>query len=101
MKQDYRIETPNMEVIYTEPGKNGENDMKIFTRFPRIPWAHSLYYIGCCLRLKGMVEDRNYPPENGYKGKRMLMNFCCECIENTKESIKDICKKYRIPEKEE
>lgn len=100
MKTDFQIKTPNGEVIYTEPGKNGPNDMKIFTRFPKIPWAHSLYYIGVCLRLKGLVEDRNYPPEKNFQGKGMLMSFCRECIFNTKTPISEICKKYKIPERE-
>ena len=94
VKQEYRITTPNKEVVYTEPGNNGPEDMKIFTRFPKIPWMHSLYYIGVCLRLKGMVEDRNYP--NG-RGKDMLVDFCKDAISNYKLSITQICKKYKIP----
>ena len=101
MKQNYLIKTPNNETIYTEPGKNGPNDMKIFTRFPKIPWAHSLYYIGVCLRLKGMVEDRNYPQEKGFRGSRMLLDFLKECIFDRKTPISEICKKYKIPEKED
>jgi len=99
-KQDFKILTPNNEEIYTVPGKNGPDDMKIYTKFPKTPWAHSLYYIGVCLRLKGMVEDRNYPPKNGLRGKNMLRDFCCECIENYNLTIADICKKYRIPMRE-
>jgi len=97
MKQDYEIKTPNNELIYTKPGKNGPNDMKIFTRFPKMPWPHSLYYIGVCLRLKGLVEDRNYPTG---RGKHMLLHFCQECILNHKLSILDICKKFKIPIKD-
>lgn len=100
LKQNYRIETPNNEIVYTEPGKNGENDMKIFSKFPKIPWAHSLYYIATCLRLKGMVEDRNYPPKEGKYGSGMLVAFCSEAILNKQISIKDLCKKYKIPERE-
>lgn len=98
-KQDYKIESPNGEIVYCEPGKNGPDDMKIFTRFPRIPWAHSLWYIGACLRLKGIVEDRNYPPAEGYLGKQKLIYFCIECIENYKLSITEICKNFQIPER--
>ena len=94
-KQVYHLKTPNNEVIYTEPGKNGPSDMKIFTRFPKMPWAHSLYYIGVCLRLKGLVEDRNYPPPKN--GKGMLLSFCRECICNYNLTIREICEKYKIP----
>ena len=95
-KQDFNILTPNNERVFTVPGKNGDLDMKILTEFPYTPWPHSLYYIGVCLRLKGMVEDRNYP--NG-RGKFMLLDFCCDCITKKDVSIKDICSKYKIPEK--
>ena len=76
-KTDFKIETPNNEIITTQPGKNGPDDMKIFTTFPKMPWPHSLYYIAVCLRLKGLVEERNYP--NGY-GRGMLASFCLEAI---------------------
>lgn len=99
-KQDYKIKSPNNEVVYTEPGKNGPDDMKIFTRFPKMPWPHSLWYIGACLRLKGLVEERNYPQPKGFRGRLMLIDFCRECIENLDVSITDICRKYRIPERE-
>jgi len=97
VKQNYEIITPYNEKIYTKPGKNGDNDMKIFTRFPKIPWAHSLYYIGVCLRLKGMVEDRNYPPAQGYAGKLKLFHFVKDCIFDRKLSIEAVCKKHQIP----
>lgn len=93
-KQDYDITTPNKEVIYTEPGKHGPADMKIFTSFPHMPWPHSLYYISVCLRLKGMVEDRNYPYG---RGKNMLIDFCKDSISNYDLTIAEICKKYDIP----
>jgi len=96
-KQDYKIITPNSELVFTVPGKNGVDDMKILTEFPKSPWAHSLYYIGVCLRLKGMVEDRNYP---NAMGKFMLLDFCCDCITKRDVSILDICRKYKIPERE-
>ena len=99
-KQDYDIVTPNNEKIYTEPGKNGPEDMKIFTRFPKIPWAHSLYYIGVCLRLKGLVEDRNYPRPK-FKGRNILVEFCNECITRLDKSIKQICKDFNIPTRED
>ena len=96
MKQDFYIVSPYNEIIYTEPGKNGKNDMKVLTVFPRNHWPQSLYYIGVCLRLKGFVEDRNYPPPR-YRGKRMLTAFCKDCIESWHLSISDICRRYNIP----
>jgi hypothetical protein len=95
LKQDYDIKTPNNERIFTEPGKKGEGDMKIFTVFPKIPWPHSLYYIGVCLRLKGIVEDRDYPVEKGYQGRGMLMSFCRQVL-YSKKSIKELCEEYKI-----
>lgn len=95
-KQDWSITTPNNELVETVPGKNGEFDMKIFTSFPKMPWAHSLYYIATCLRLKGMVENRNYP--NG-TGRGYLASFCLEAI-FSKVPISELCKKYKIKEKE-
>jgi len=92
-KQNYHVETPQGEVVFTKPGNRGPNDMKIFTEFPYMPWPTSLYYIGVVLRLKGAVEDRNYP--NG-RGRFMLKDFIGECIER-KVPIVELCKKYKIP----
>ena len=94
-KTDYTVKTPYGERIFTEPGKNGPDDMKIYTTFPKLPWPHSLYYIAVCLRLKGMVEDRNYPPPK-HKGKAMLAEFCRDAIFATTVPIRDLCKKYKI-----
>lgn len=96
-RQHYNIVTPNGEKVFTEPGKNGPEDMKIFTMFPKMPWPHSLYYIAVCLRLKAKVEDRNYPPPAQGRGK--LMDFCYDCI-FSKLSIREICEKHKIPIKE-
>lgn len=100
MKQDYNITTPNNEKITTVPGKKGPDDMIILTQFPKMPWPHSLYYIGCCLRLKGMVEERAYPQKDGYQGRDYLLDYVAECILSLDVPISDLCKKYKIPEKE-
>jgi hypothetical protein len=92
-RQDYKIKTPYGEIVHTIPGKNGPLDMKIFTTFPKMPWPHSLYYIAVCLRLKAMVEDRNYPPPAAGRGK--LMEFCHDCI-FSKMTIREICRKHQI-----
>ena len=95
-KQNYSVITPNGEKVFTMPGKNGERDMKIFSEFPKQPWPHSLFYIGLCLRLKGEIEDRNYPPKNGFKGREMLLEFCQDCLYRLDLNIFQICKKYKI-----
>jgi hypothetical protein len=100
MNQRFEITTPNAEKIYTIPGKNGPNDMKIFTQFPYMPWAHSLCYIGHCLRLKAEVEDRNYPPEKGFQGRGKLMTFIYDCVFNKGMSVEEICRKHGIPTRE-
>ena len=93
-EQNYKITTPKGEQIFTIPGNRGIDDMRIFTRFPKQPWATSLCYIGWVLRLKGMVEDRNYP--NG-QGRGYLMEFICRCISYRKTTIEDLCREYKIP----
>jgi hypothetical protein len=93
-QQRYRIITPTQEKIWTVPGTRGPDDMRIYSEFPKQPWATTLYYIGCILRLKGFVEDRNYP--NGY-GHAMLAAFFIECICHPEIPIKDLCSKYKIP----
>lgn len=95
LKQDYKLTTPSNETVYTVPGKKGEGDMKIFTHFPKLPWAHTLHYIGICLRLKGIVEDRDYPPPA--KGKDILVDFCRDAITDYTRTISQICKDYQIP----
>lgn len=98
--QRYDITTPNGERIFTIPGKKGPDDMKILTVFPKMPWAHSLFYIGQCLRLKAEVEDRDYPPEKGFQGRGKLMTFIHDCIFKKDIPLEEICKKHKIPFKE-
>jgi len=97
LKQRYKLRTPTGEVVYTEPGKNGPGDMKIFTVFPRIPWMTTLHYMGIVLRLKGMVEDRNYPPNRGYEGAYKLLKFIRDCIVRRTTPIKELCAEYEMP----
>lgn len=94
MKQDYDITTPNKERVFTRPGKNGPNDMKIFSRFPTQPWPHSLFYAGLILRLKAEVEDRNYPPPA--QGATFLFRFIRDCIFKRDVPIGELCKQYKI-----
>jgi len=89
--------TPNNEEVFATPGNRGPNDMKIWSIFPNQPWPTSLYYIGYVMRLKGMVEDRNYP--NGY-GAGMLVSFLAECILNNQKTVLELCNKYKIPLRE-
>ena len=92
--QNFKIITPNQERIFTVPGNRGPNDMRIFSEFPKQPWATTLYYVGCILRLKGMVEDRNYP--SGF-GHAMLAAFILECICHPEIKVIELCKRYKIP----
>lgn len=97
MKQSYEITTPAGEMVRTIPGNRGQYDMKILSTFPRKDWPQTLYYVAVILRLKGMVEERNYPNGDG-PGK--LMTFVHDAIFNRKLSIKQICEKHKIPLKE-
>ena len=99
-EQRYEITTPIGERIYTEPGTRGPDDMKIFTVFPRRIWAHSLCYIGHCLRLKAEVEDRNYPTAKGFQGRGKLAVFVHDCLYSQHLTVEDICKKHKIPFKD-
>ena len=92
-EQNYKIITPAGEKIFTVPGNRGPQDMRIYSIFPTQPWATTLCYIGCVLRLKGIVEDRNY--KTGY-GHGMLAAFIVECICHPEKSIKELCSKYKI-----
>lgn len=94
MKQDYDFTTPYGERIFTTPGNNGPDDMKIFTEFPSKPWLHSFYYIAVCLRLKAEVEDRNYPPP--YAGRGKIMSFCRDVLFHKEMTIDEICKKHQV-----
>ena len=95
-EQHYEITTPYNEKITTQPGKNGPEDMKIFTEFPYMPWPHSLFYIGHCLRLKAEVEDRNYPTGEGFQGRGKLMAFIHDCIYKLNISVEEICRNHGI-----
>lgn len=104
MKQNYNLWTPYGEHIFTEPGSNGPDDMKIYIEFPYQPWPITLYASGSLLRLKGMVEDRNYPPPN--QGAGWLARFGIDCILKREIEMPDdldmplLCQKYKIPLKE-
>jgi hypothetical protein len=96
MKQDYKYITKNGEKVFTKPGENGPDDMVIYSEFPKQPWKHSLEYIGICLRLKSMVESRNYD-KSRYAGEARLWKFCDMCIHNLSKTIKEICKELKVP----
>lgn len=87
-------------IITTRPGEKGTGDRKIFTHFPYSTFPQSLYYVGSIVRLKARLEDINYPPDKGKKGRKYLLEFITECIMNESLSIYEICKKYKIPIKE-
>lgn len=87
--------------IECRQGKKSEDDFKIYTRFPNQPWPHTLEYIGQCIRLKAEVEEINYPRSKGFQGKKFLHRFIQDCIWKTNMTIKEICKKFQIPERED
>lgn len=97
MEQRFKIKTPYGEIIETIPGKNGPNDMLILSTFPSMPHAHSLCYIGHCVRIKGEVEERNYPVSDGYQGKGKLMAFLHACLYRPNSTIEQICIEHGIP----
>ena len=96
-KKNYNITTKAGERVYTRPGTRGPNDMQIFTVFPKQPWKTTLAYMGVVLRLKGMVEDGNYPPANGYDGAWKLLKFIRDCIMKRSVSIWELCSQYEMP----
>lgn len=97
MKQDFKLQTRAGEKVYTQPGNRGPNDMQIFTVFPKSPWKTILEYIGIIARLKSMVENRNYPPSQGYEGAWKLLKFLRECILNHKITIRELCANFDMP----
>lgn len=97
-RQKYDFTTDAGERVYTKPGNRGPNDMQIFSIFPKLPWKTTLQYIGIILRLKGIVEDRNYPRDSGYQGAWKLLRFIKDCIVKRSISIHELCKQYEIPE---
>jgi hypothetical protein len=99
MKKEY-VCTDGTE-IFTKQGKKSENDFKIYTKFPREYWPHTLEYIGYCIRLKAHVEEINYPRERGLQGQKYLHRFIQDCIWKKDLTIKELCTKYKIPEKED
>ena len=82
--------------IFTGPGKKCENDFKIYTKFPKQFWPHTLEYMGYCLRLKSYVEEINYPRDKGLQGQKYLHRFIQDCIWKKQLTVKEICKKYKI-----
>ena len=104
-------------ILSKTQGKKSERDFIVITEFPQNPHAHSLEYIGSCLRAKAEVEDINYPKftnskqescptcglpieiggeKTGTLGKDWLFDFSRWCI-YSKLTIKEICKKFKIP----
>jgi len=97
MKFPSKIETPAGEIITLSDGDRAEGDKRIYTQFPRQPWPTTLRYIASILRLKGMVEDNNYP--NG-KGAGFLSAFINEAILRREVTMAELCRKYNIPARE-
>ena len=92
LKEIYK--TKKGETLYEEPGDRAKGDKRLYIGFNGSRWAHSLELIGAALRAKAHVEDNNYP--NGM-GRYWLFGYIAKCI-LTDEHIKDLLKKFRIPE---
>ena len=77
--------------IQTDKGNNSENDFKIFIAPDYEPWAPTFESLGWWLRLKGFVEDINYP--HG-KGKDFLFDYVYRSIYYRWISIPKLYKQY-------
>ena len=93
MKISYK--TAKGEILYEEPGDNAPKDKRLYIGYNGTKWAHTLELIGAALRAKAWVEDNNYP--NGL-GRYHLLGFIVGCI-MTKTPIKELMKKFKIPER--
>jgi hypothetical protein len=95
-KVDFTLITPSGEKVITMQGDRGPYDMKIFSQFPSSrPWAHSMYYVGLLIRLKGEVEDRNYRDTGKGSGREYLWNYFRGCMFSD-TPIRLLCEKYKI-----
>lgn len=83
--------------IYCTRGTKSGDDLIIKTRFPNRVQSHKLEYIGQCLRMKGEIEETNYPSGAGYRGKQYLSDFAIECIWRTDIPVLELCRKFKIP----
>jgi len=99
MNKHLKIEytTKKGEKLYSEPGNNGPKDKRLYIGYKDSLWCHTLELIGAALRAKAYIEDWNYLP-NGGEGRGMLFKFIKDCI-FTKIPIRDLLKKYKIPER--
>ena len=93
LKEIYK--TAKGETLYEEPGKNAPGDKRLYIGYNGIRWAHTLELIGAALRAKAWVEDNNYPKG---MGRYMLLSYIIGCIMTT-TPIKELMKKFKIPER--
>ena len=86
---------PDGSSIQLMQGRKHTDDRILLATFPKEKFAYSLKFIATALRLKSFIEDINYPPADGYKGKKMLLDFLNDAIMKD-ISIDDIGKKYNL-----
>jgi len=101
-KQDFYWETPNNERIRTIKGRLGEKDMIILVTLPKKDHAISMACWAYILRLKGLVEDRNYIwfPKKIYKnpeGSKKLIRLAKNSIIQRDKDLIDILISEKIP----
>ena len=88
-------EFPDGSRIDLMQGRKHTDDRILLATFPKERFAYSLRWIATALRLKGYIEEINYPQSEGYKGKTMLLDFLEDAIMKD-ITIDDICKKYKL-----
>jgi len=95
-RQNFNIISPHGEKIFTRPGNRGDHDMKIYVQFPESrPFPISLFCTGWIVRLKGLVEERNYPPPRD--GAKKIQRYLKECLFERQTDIIDLCVRHKIP----
>jgi len=47
------------------------------------------------------IEDEKYPPELGYKGRKLVEEFFVDCCSSPTIPFDELRKKYRIPTQED
>jgi len=88
--------------LFKIPGHKSEKDFIVLTEFPKNPHAHSIEYIGACLKAKAEIEDINYPKtvdgiKTGNQGRDFLFDFMRWCVYRVELPIREICKKFKLP----
>ena len=95
-------------IFETKPGsKNGNpKDKILLSKCPMCGYKEALLLKDLLrwIRFKGHIEDLHYPTENGFRGRWFLLDFIGDGLKKKGElylyTISEVCKKYKIPEKD-